>query len=129
MSKFSPRPHFLESSPTITGSTRASSRYHGARTYFRGGLGVHVGVSVGLSLLLLLLLSACAGSRTVGAERPAGAPVPGAPQGTPPTAAVTGATEMQRLFRSMGLIAGSGSIPFVASASFLTAPAADRACP
>ena len=73
----------------------------------------------------MMTLSACAGSPSVGAARPAGAPVPGAPPGTPPTAAVTGATEMQRLFRSMGLIAGSGSIPFVASASFLTAPSED----
>jgi GWxTD domain-containing protein len=32
---------------------------------------------------------------------------------------------MQRLYRSMGLIAGSGAIPFTASVSFLRAPSAD----
>jgi hypothetical protein len=32
---------------------------------------------------------------------------------------------MQRLYRSMGLIAGAGSIPFVSSVSFLRSPTPD----
>ena len=70
-------------------------------------------------------LAACVHNSTVGQARPAGAP-PG-PNGPPGAAGslVSTATEMQRLYRSMGLIAGQGTIPFVASVSFLTAPSPD----
>ena len=56
------------------------------------------------------------------------APAPGGPggPGTPgaPGAQVAGA-DMQRLYRSMGLVAGAGAIPFVSSVSFLRAPSPD----
>lgn len=43
--------------------------------------------------------------------------MPGTPIGAP--------ADMQRLYRSMGLVAGSGAIPFVSSVSFLRAPTTD----
>lgn len=69
------------------------------------------------------LVAACAGGRPPVGNRPVGGP-PG-PTG-PGAAGVAGApSDMQRLYRSMGLIAGSGAIPFAASVSFLRAPSAD----
>lgn len=78
--------------------------------------------------VLLLLSSALVGCASSGpATRPGpgaagGRGVPGAP-GAPTAATV--ANEMQRIYRSMGLVAGSGALPFVASAAFLAAPSAD----
>ena len=72
----------------------------------------------------VLLQTACAGNRAVGSPTGGGPPIPGTQSGAP-VAGATGAAEMQRLFRGMGLIAGTGTIPFVASVSFLTAPSAD----
>ena len=43
--------------------------------------------------------------------------VPGVVAGSP--------ADMQRLYRSMGLVAGGGAIPFVSSVSFLRAAAGD----
>ena len=73
---------------------------------------------------ILLLLAACVKSRTVGEPGQGG---PARPGGLPGAggAGMTSATEMQRVYRTMGLIAGSGTLSFVASASFLTAPSAD----
>jgi GWxTD domain-containing protein len=63
-----------------------------------------------------LLLVACAGNRQVGQARP----------GTPTAAGVAAPeAEMQRLYRGMGLVAGTGAIPFVSSVSFLRAPQPD----
>jgi GWxTD domain-containing protein len=72
--------------------------------------------------LAALLLGACVRNSAVGPPG-AGGPRPGAPGAGVPT--LTAAGEMQRLYRGMGLIAGSGGIAFVASASFLTSPAPD----
>ncbi|MCC6242814.1 MAG: GWxTD domain-containing protein [Gemmatimonadaceae bacterium] len=82
-----------------------------------------------LPLIVPVMLSACTKGQAVGAPTPAGGPG-GGPGGGPPrpgTAAVPGgsAAELQRLYRSMGLIAGSGSMAFVASASFLSSPSPD----
>lgn len=50
----------------------------------------------------------------------------GAPTAQAGAAVVPGApAEMQRLYRAMGLVAGSGNIPFAASVSFLRAPSTD----
>ena len=71
-------------------------------------------------------LSACASRPAV--DAPGGPPNPSGPRGRPGTAAATGvvtSSDMQRLYRGMGLIAGSGAIPFVASASFLATPSPD----
>ena len=70
-----------------------------------------------LLLGALAALGACAGSRSVGQAGP------GAPAG--PGAIAAPETEMQRLYRGMGLVAGSGTIPFVSSVSFLRSPAPD----
>ena len=67
-----------------------------------------------------LLLSACVRNQNVGA--PAGA---GGVPGGAAAAGQSAAAEMPRLYRDMGLIAGTGSISFVASVSFLAAPSAD----
>lgn len=78
--------------------------------------------SAGLTVVLAAL-NACTGPRpAVGPANPApggpgGAAVPGTPIGAP--------ADMQRLYRSMGLVAGSGAIPFVSSVSFLRAPTTD----
>ena len=81
--------------------------------------------SVAVATTTLALLAACAGKRpavgpgsTVAPPGPGGAPgmggvVPGSP------------ADMQRLYRSMGLIAGTGAIPFVSSVSFLRSPTPD----
>ena len=77
---------------------------------------------LGPPLISSLLLVACAGTRAVGPAaptRPAAAGAPGTP-GTP-----TVATEMQRLYRGMGLVAGAGAIPFVSSVSFLRTASPD----
>lgn len=75
-------------------------------------------------LAAALLSSGCAGARPTGASS-AAAPPGNAPPGAP-GAALTGApTEMSRLYRAMGLVAGTGAIPFTASVSFLRAPSAD----
>lgn len=68
----------------------------------------------------LLLLGACVRNSAVGP--PGGGPGSGAPGAA---AAVTTAGEMQRLYRGMGLVAGSGPLSFVASVSFLSAPTRD----
>jgi GWxTD domain-containing protein len=62
-------------------------------------------------------LGACAGNRQVGQARP------GTPAGTAVAAAPE--AEMQRLYRGMGLVAGTGAIPFVSSVSFLRSPRPD----
>ncbi|MBL0171594.1 MAG: GWxTD domain-containing protein [Gemmatimonadaceae bacterium] len=61
---------------------------------------------------------------TVGDPAAGGPPRPGGLPGAP-GAGLTGAGEMQRLYRAMGLISGAGTLSFVASASFLTAPSSD----
>ncbi|MCE2901047.1 MAG: GWxTD domain-containing protein [Gemmatimonadaceae bacterium] len=77
----------------------------------------------GLCLAAVVVAAGCAGARPPVGSGPAGpAPNPGGPG----AAAMPGtASDMQRLYRSMGLIAGSGAIPFAASVSFLRAPSAD----
>lgn len=75
-----------------------------------------------LSLALALAASSVAGcvrSRTPGQ--------PGAgPTGAPPApGTVAPGSEMQRLYRGMGLLAGAGAIPFVSSVSFLRTPSPD----
>ncbi len=78
------------------------------------------------ALVSTVLLAACAGNRSVNQPAPPAA----GPRGTgAPGAAIAGANavaaDMQRLYRSMGLLAGAGSIPFVSSVSFLRSPVAD----
>lgn len=75
------------------------------------------------SSLLATALVACTGARPAVGSRAAD---PSTGPGGNPAASVAGApTDMQRLYRSMGLIAGTGAIPFAASVSFLRAPSAD----
>ena len=72
-----------------------------------------------------LLLSACARNSAVGPPTAGGGPpIPGTATGTS-LGGQSASSEMQRLYRSMGLIAGTGTIPFVASVSFITAPSPD----
>ena len=73
---------------------------------------------------MAIIFAACVKNSTVGEPAPSGPPRPGGLPGAQ-GAGLTGAGEMQRLYRSMGLIAGSGTLAFVASASFLTAPSPD----
>lgn len=82
-------------------------------------------VTIGALVLQSLLLSACAKPRPTGLD-PAGTP-DGAPGRTPGGGGASAATlgDMQRLYRGMGLIAGAPTLPFVASVSFMPAPAAD----
>lgn len=83
---------------------------------------------IGAAILLMASITACAGNQTVGPARPETGAAPSRPQGGAAAAAantLTGAGEMQRLYRSMGLIAGTGGIPFVGSVSFLTSPSPD----
>lgn len=78
-------------------------------------------------LLAAAAAGACAPNRNVGEPAPAGAPgtpAPGGPGASPGVSQAAG-SEMQRLYRGMGLIAGSGAISFVASVSFLAAPSPD----
>lgn len=71
----------------------------------------------------LAAFTACAGGRPPvgpGSSMPPGLSGPGVPgvvAGSP--------ADMQRLYRSMGLVAGGGAIPFVSSVSFLRAAAGD----
>ena len=68
-----------------------------------------------LALFGLAMQGGCMRSRAV---------TPGGPgPGTPASAAA--GSDMQRLYRGMGLVAGAGAIPFVASVSFLRAPTPD----
>lgn len=73
--------------------------------------------------LAALVVAGCASPRPTGA----GSAVPPGPGGPGGAAAVgTGApAEMTQLYRGMGLIAGTGAIPFTASVSFLRAPSPD----
>ena len=70
------------------------------------------------------VLAACSGKRpAVGAGTAVAPPGPG---GAVAPAVIAGSpADMQRLYRSMGLIAGTGAIPFVSSVSFLRAPTPD----
>ena len=70
----------------------------------------------------LLGATACMRGQTAAPGGPAGPGGPGTPGG--PATQVAGA-DMQRLYRSMGLVAGAGAIPFVSSVSFLRAPTPD----
>ncbi|MEQ1690331.1 MAG: GWxTD domain-containing protein [Gemmatimonas sp.] len=71
-----------------------------------------------------MVFSACVKNRSVGEPGPGGATRPGGLPGALSTG-LTGAGEMQRMYRAMGLIAGTGTLAFVASASFLSAPSPD----
>lgn len=81
------------------------------------------------AVALSVLLSGCVRTSTVGEPGAQASPArPGGPPGGPPGSpgsGVTAAAEMQRLYRAMGLIAGTGSLSFVASISFLSAPSPD----
>jgi GWxTD domain-containing protein len=81
-----------------------------------------------VALAALGALAACGGGRQ--SPAPGAPPMPSGsgplipPGGAQPTA--TGApADMQKLYRSMGLIAGAGAVPFVASVSFLQGPTPD----
>jgi len=71
-----------------------------------------------------LALASCAPNRKVGQPTPDAGPRSGAPAGSP-VQTLTVAGELQRMYRGMGLIAGAGSLSFVASVSFLAAPSVD----
>ncbi len=74
------------------------------------------------------MATACSGNRAVNQPAPRGAIPPGGaagPAGVPGAVGPTVGSEMQRLYRGMGLLAGSGSIPFVSSLSFLRTPTVD----
>jgi GWxTD domain-containing protein len=79
-----------------------------------------------MTTVAVLSLAGCASPRPTGSPAPRDGPR-GAPGGAPGQAvAAAGApAEMQRLYRSMGLVAGSGAIPFAASVSFLRVPSPD----
>lgn len=80
-----------------------------------------------------MMMAACSGQKTVnqptpaagggGGGRGAGGRAGGAPVGGGGITSM--AADMQRLYRSMGLLAGAGSIPFVSSVSFLRTPTPD----
>lgn len=79
-----------------------------------------------LALVSVCGAAACATRPAV--EAPGGPPSANAPRGRAGAGAATGVVtsgEMQRLYRGMGLIAGAGAIPFVASVSFLSTPSPD----
>ena len=84
-------------------------------------------VSVALATTVVATLAACAGKRPAVGPNPAvNPPRPSGPAGATGAAVVAGSpVDMQRLYRSMGLIAGTGSIPFVSSVSFLRSPTPD----
>ncbi len=71
---------------------------------------------------VILASAGCAANRAVGSARPDRAPAGGSTPGAPGAAT---ANDMQRIYRSMGLVAGTGAIPFVASVSFLRSPSPD----
>lgn len=78
-----------------------------------------------IGVAAMTLFTGCVHQSAVGQPNTGGGPpIPGTAIGGT-AASATPASEMQRLFRNMGLISGSGAIPFVASASFLTAPSSD----
>ena len=80
--------------------------------------------SVALATATATLLAACSGRRPpVGPGSSVAPPGPGGPLGA--AIAPGSPLDMQRLYRSMGLIAGTGSIPFVSSVSFLRSPTPD----
>ena len=78
-------------------------------------------VLAGAVSLGVVSLGACAANRAVGTA-PAG---PGPAGGPPSAGGVSVASDMQRLYRGMGLLAGTGTIPFVASVSFLRTASPD----
>ena len=73
------------------------------------------------------IMSACSGKRpAVGPGSAIPTPRPGGGAGAAGGAVVPGSpADMQRLYRSMGLVAGTGAIPFVSSVSFLRSPTPD----
>ncbi len=77
--------------------------------------------------MTLAMLSACSGNRpAVGPGSATPTPRPGGGAGIAGAGVVAGSpADMQRLYRSMGLIAGTGAIPFVSSVSFLRSPTPD----
>lgn len=79
----------------------------------------HLTLHAALALSASVAFAACAGAPAAGsAARPA---VPGGlPGGQAPLP-----SEMQRIYRSMGLISGAGGVPFVSSVTFLRASQAD----
>lgn len=81
--------------------------------------------AIGL-MAVAAVLGGCASARPAGSSGPAGIPgARGGAAGAGSPVAQAGSADMQRLYRSMGLIAGSGVLPFVSSLSFLRAPTAD----
>lgn len=90
---------------------------------FQGQTGLQTRYLRAIAVVFGLALTAvgCAGNKNVGE--------PGGPgRSGPAGAAAAGqlaAGEMPRLYREMGLIAGTGTVSFVASVSFLTAPSPD----
>jgi len=80
-----------------------------------------------IALTTLLVLNGCAKPRPTGDSGVGAAPgAPGAPGGAAPGAVgTTTAGDMQRLYRTMGLVAGAPTLPFVASVSFLSTPTPD----
>jgi len=79
-------------------------------------------------LIAATIASACSGKQSVSQPAPARGQGSGGPPGAaggPVASGVGAGTEMQRLYRSMGLLAGAGTIPFVASVSFLRSPTGD----
>ncbi len=75
------------------------------------------------TMLAIGVLAGCAGG-SKGAPPGSGTPRAGV-AGAPAVGGQTIASDMQRLYRSMGLLAGAGSIPFVSSVSFLRTPTVD----
>jgi len=82
---------------------------------------------VATTLAVLAACSGCSGKRpAVGPGPAAAAPRSGGAAGAAGVGVVPGSpADMQRLYRSMGLIAGTGAIPFVSSVSFLRSPTPD----
>lgn len=70
-------------------------------------------------------LAGCASARPAGSSAPAGVPGVRGPAGAAAPAAAAGAADMQRLYRTMGLVAAGGAMPFVSSLSFLRTPSPD----
>jgi GWxTD domain-containing protein len=71
-----------------------------------------------LSVAAALVATGCAGARPTVASPSVPGPGAVAPLNNAPA-------EMTRLYRTMGLVAGAGAIPFTASVSFLRAPSPD----
>lgn len=106
--------------PLLLSNTSHLRRHFAIRRLSFGAMRSVVG-----GVVALFVVSACVRQSAVGQpNNAAGPPIPGTATGAVASGA-TSATEMQRLFRGMGLIAGSGTIPFVAAASFMTAPSVD----